>query len=283
MTNDQLQRKSRITTQSAMDKKQCCECKSEINESEPLFCGFCEAYLHISQQCCGFNARGLRDAFASRKVLVICSTCRDELNGRSISSYAAKTPQSQSSDLPNLNVKFQQLCGIVEALSNKFDDFVSKPKPPLATPSLGDTPIWPRRSVKRRRDERQSPIQTAPVYGTKDISLSDLSVPSILSAVVPNKFWLYLSGVNPLATNSDVQKIVSRCLDVPDSVDVVRLVPRDKDVASLTFVSFKVGLDPELKNRALDPASWPTGLLFREFVDQPKTGLRRPRMLDQMN
>ena len=85
------------------------------------------------------------------------------------------------------------------------------------------------------------------------------------------------SGLNPLASNNDIQKIVSRCLDVPDSVEVIRLVPKDKDVTTLSFVSFKVSLDPELKDRALNAASWPAGLLFREFIDQPKNSYRRLR------
>lgn len=265
-----------------MERKQCVECKCDINDLEPLRCGYCEGYLHISQQCCGINARGLKEHFASGKLLLICSSCREELKGRSISSYIVNTKQSHSPSIPNLAAQFQQLCGVVEALSNKIDDFTSVPKPPPATP-LCDTPVWPRRSVKRRRDEPQLPIHATSAHGTKDISLDDLSVPSILPAAVPIKFWLYLSGLNPLATNNDVQKIVSRCLDTPETVEVIRLVPKDKDVTSLSFVSFKVGLDPILKSRALDPSSWPVGLLFREFIDQPKNVHRQLRQQEQLN
>ena len=104
--------------------------------------------------------------------------------------------------------------------------------------------------------------------GTNNVDLSDLSVPSIVHNV--NKFWLYLSRLNPQITDSDVQKIVSRCISAPESVDVIRLVPKGKDVTGLSFVSYKIGLDPAMKNKALDSSSWPTGLLFREFIDQPK-------------
>ena len=237
--------------------------------------------MHISQQCCGINVRGLREAFSHGKILLICSLCRDKLKGQSITSYFAERPVSLPPNAPDLATKFQQLCGVVETLSKKIDDIASKPKP-LPTTPLCDSPIWPRRSVKRRRDERQLPIRAAAELGTKDISLNDLSVPSIFPAVAKNKFWLYLSGLNPLATNNDVQKIVSCCLGVPDDVEAIRLVPKDKVVTSLTFVSYKVGLDLELKDKALDPASWPVGLLFREFVGQPKNVPRRPRM-EEMN
>lgn len=123
--------------------------------------------------------------------------------------------------------------------------------------------------VKRRREER--PVVDVPIAkGSKSIDLSDLSVPSIIPAEPPIKFWLYLSRLNPLITENDVQKIVSRCLNIVDSVDVVRLVPKGKDVSNMTFVSFKIGLDISLKDLALDPASWPSELHFREFVDLAK-------------
>lgn len=110
------------------------------------------------------------------------------------------------------------------------------------------------------------------VNGTKTIDLSEiqLSVPSITQATVPNKFWLYMTGLNPLITDSDVQKIVSRCLNMSDGAEVTRLVPKGKDVTTLTFVSYKIGLDPDLKELALEPSSWPVGIRLREFVDFSK-------------
>ena len=164
---------------------------------------------------------------------------------------------------------------MVEVLSNKFDNVSCNTMPPLVSSPKSDASIWPVRGVKRRREEQRPTTSIATDRGTKDITLSDLSVPSILPSTVPEKFWLYLSGLNPLATNSDVKKIVSRCLEVPDTIEVVRLVPKDKDISQLSFVSYKVGLEPCLKNKALDPSSWPAGLLFREFINQPKNSIRR--------
>ena len=54
-----------------------------------------------------------------------------------------------------------------------------------------------------------------------------------------------------------------RCLCTTDPVDVVRLVPKGKDVTGMTFISFKIGLDPCMKDSALDLAAWPDGLQFR--------------------
>ena len=169
----------------------------------------------------------------------------------------------------------KQIVDAVESLGKKIDKLAADSYRPV-TPSLHPaTPIAPvlnsTRSIKRRRIDAQSrPTVQAPANcGTNQIDLSDLSVPVVTPAPTV-KFWLYLSKLNPLISDSDVKMIVSRCLKTTEPGDVVRLVPKGKDVSTMSFVSFKIGLDPELRNAALNPSSWPSGILFREFINQPK-------------
>ncbi|XP_053686336.1 uncharacterized protein LOC128735877 [Sabethes cyaneus] len=260
-----------------MAKKHCGECKHEINDLEPIFCGFCETYFHISQNCCGINTRGWMECLLQGKLLFVCAACRANLNGRSVRSYIDATLHSHEKQLPDLAClpsQVQQLSDVVAALSKKIDDFSARPKRVSNTPLSCDTPIEPAIRVKRRRVDRMPNIREKVNCGTKPIDLSDLSVPSIAPPARPKKFWLYLSGLNPSLTDSDVQKIVLRCLNISDPVDAIRLVPKGKDTSNMTFVSFKVGLDPDTKTIALDPSTWPTGLLFREFIDVPKNPSR---------
>lgn len=259
-----------------MDKKHCGECKQEINDLEPLRCGFCEAFLHISQNCCGINSRGLKEAFAQGKLLLMCTSCREMLAGRSISAYIAEIPSTMSVppasvDLP---AQMKQLSEVVEGLSRKIDRFAGSTS--QSTWPAPSTPSWPQRNKKRKLDDKpEKPKIHAPSdCGTNEVDLSDLSVPSIVRDA--DKFWLYLSALNPRITDSDVQKIVSRCLNTPDPVEVIRLVPKDKNTAGWSFVSYKIGLCTEMKAKALDPSSWPTGLRFREFIDQQKNWDRQP-------
>lgn len=259
-----------VNTVGTMEKKQCCECKGDINDIEPMRCGFCEAYLHINQTCCGINIRGLKEAFNQGKLILICTTCRVELNSRSIRSYIADNKQAApASSIPiELPLQVEQLSDVVKTLSRKIDTLVCAQN----QPNWPTEPTWPKLGMKRRRLDETPIYQSSSDCGTKTIDLSDLTVP-----IVPNadKFWLYLSGLNPLITDADVQKIVSRCLNVAEPADLVRLVPKGKDISSMTFVSYKVGLDQDLKTKALDTTSWPVGLLFREFVNQPKNMDRR--------
>lgn len=50
-----------------------------------------------------------------------------------------------------------------------------------------------------------------------------------------------------------------------DDVKVDKLVPRGKDTSNLTFVSFKIGIAHELKEKAMTSSTWPLGIRFREF------------------
>ncbi|XP_055590195.1 uncharacterized protein LOC129742329 [Uranotaenia lowii] len=84
------------------------------------------------------------------------------------------------------------------------------------------------------------------------------------------------AGLQPQITDEDVDKIISRCLNPSTPVEMKRLLPKGVDGSTRRYVSFKIGLDPMYKDAALNPMTWPTGLLFREFVDQPKNYNRQP-------
>ena len=263
--------------QDEMEKKQCGECKQAINDLDPVRCGFCDDYFHISQQCCGFNTRGNKDALTQGKIMFVCSPCRDKLKGRCVNANVAdklNDNQSQAACVADLPKQVVKLVDAMDALGQKIDNFSldSVQSTALQHPT---TPVAPvlrsARSLKRRRIEpyASSTVQATTVCGTKVIDLTSLSVPTIIPATA-EKFWLYLSRLNPLISDDDVKTIVSRCLNLDGPIDVVRLVPRGKDISTLSFVSFKIGLDPERRDDALNPSSWPAGLLFREFINQSK-------------
>lgn len=252
-----------------MEKKQCGACKLDVNEIEPLRCGFCDVYFHIGPQCCGFNlSRSSRDLFSQGKAMFLCTDCREELNGRSVKSYLADMHVPDTAPSSGLQSQVEQLRKLVETVSEKVDSCISKDATADRTPFRSSA--WPRLGVKRRRGNDNQPITIAPARGTNTVDLTDLSVPCLTPEIAPPKFWLYLSGLHPLVTVDDVQKIASRCLKLAAPADVVRLVPKGVDVSNLTFISFKVGLDPSTKDLALDASTWPSGILFREFIDQSK-------------
>lgn len=217
--------------------------------------------------------------------MFICIECRNELNGRSVKKYLEDALESQSGSpavsdpSKDLTNQVQLLADAVEKLGKKVDGItLNQPYPGGSKSNALLTPTgraWPKPGIKRPREEQYDSSSLATDRGTRSIDLSDLSIGSIVPAPTPPKFWLYLSGFQPLISPDDVQKIVTRCLDLSSPCDVVRLVPKGKDVSKMSFISFKIGLDPALKEKALLPLSWLDGLVFREFVDQSKNS-RRP-------
>lgn len=90
---------------------------------------------------------------------------------------------------------------------------------------------------------------------------------SVAQERYPNdRFWIFMTRVKNNVTEQQIMKLVADSLGTEDAV-VKKLVPPWKDTSSMPYVSFKVGVNERFKRIALLPATWPTGLCFREFRD----------------
>ncbi|XP_055591424.1 uncharacterized protein LOC129743414 [Uranotaenia lowii] len=141
----------------------------------------------------------------------------------------------------------------LDKIINDRSNLNPSPRMSARWPSLG-TP-----TNKRRRIE--PPTQTSCV-GTKKVTVKSIAT------VAPRekKFWVYLARLQNTVTTKDIEELVTECLQC-ESAEVHLLVRKDVDVNSLRSISFKVGVDPKLKDAALSPRTWPAGILFREFED----------------
>lgn len=83
------------------------------------------------------------------------------------------------------------------------------------------------------------------------------------------KYWLFLTKIKNTTTENDILEMVvdSLGIDNADAVTVKKLIPNWKDVSTMAYVSFKVGLDLKYKHAADRASTWPKGLCFREFVE----------------
>lgn len=83
-------------------------------------------------------------------------------------------------------------------------------------------------------------------------------------------FSLYLTRIDRCVTETDISHLVSRSLAAPLSScsNVVKLVPKWKDVSNLDYVSFKIVLNAKWKSKALSVSTWPRRVKFREFFDR---------------
>lgn len=128
------------------------------------------------------------------------------------------------------------------------------------TPCLPASAV--RRAKKRPRTENVQPAAKPLIGGTKstgDIGIATVQPPAAM-------FWIYLSRLHPSVKSDAVETLTRDCLNC-ESAKAIPLVKQGTDVNSLNFISFKVGVDPKYRTKAIDPSSWPKGILFREFED----------------
>ena len=130
------------------------------------------------------------------------------------------------------------------------------------------------RPPKRRRVQAAAPPDVGQCfYGCKEPDQAVVSVPIY---VEPIKFWLYISRIRPDVTKESVLEMVKANLNLTEDPDIFKLVPKGRDESTLTFISFKIGLDPAFKATALDRSTWPEGIMFREFLDYGSQKFPRP-------
>lgn len=200
-------------------------------------------------------------------ILWFCDNCIDKLN--QMKQYPINTTQdvvTAVSDafrvsLDELKVELRETKELTKSLIEKRQtNESSAPRQPRTA--------WP--SLKRTRDiaEKGTPKshpELKLVGGTKSVEKGCLTVETVEKP--PEKFWLYLSRIARHVTEDDVSELVKCCLQTQNPIDVRKLVRKDADLNQFAFISFKVGVDKDLKQMALDPSIWPKGVFFREFKD----------------
>ncbi|XP_055605197.1 uncharacterized protein LOC129753402 [Uranotaenia lowii] len=275
-------------------KPRCGKCEKDILNIEPAQCSCCEKYFHVQQECCDANRSSIQQLFSTHKALWLCVDCRKLFANRTLHAFLDDTIRRPPNEVIELRKKVEELSDLVNALQRQIGEnheaiMAKFDRPPNVTwPQLsGETPSNPDkrsraiRSRKRRCGPNGEPVEVDLVprsstsNGTSDIDLSDLLLTCpIAAALPPPRFWIYLSGFNPKITDDDVVKITKRCLNTTNDIEAFRLVPRNVDDSRYSFVSYKIGVDIELKDKALLLSSWPQSVKVREFVSLPKNDFR---------
>lgn len=75
-------------------------------------------------------------------------------------------------------------------------------------------------------------------------------------------FSLLLTNIDNKTSESDIEKMVYRCLGAPvgDCVNIVKLVSKRIDCRLLDYISFKVVLKRKWKELAMHASTWPNGI-----------------------
>lgn len=125
---------------------------------------------------------------------------------------------------------------------------------------------------------------------TVDIIGTDLSTSVLKSVPVAQDKFIYVGGLDPVTTKEEVIDYVMGKLNTSSPADVScrTLVPIDKDITRLTFISFKVGVPGARFEELMKPEMWPKGVKVHEFVQKPPRQrnlptVRPPRLQQQQH
>ena len=247
----------------------CEKCANEI-AGEVFKCGaFCSS--QFCSRCSGLTEELKTAIKNSHHVVWMCTACKNLLAKARFTNAMISTNATNDNIVESLKKEVRDgiLNDLRQEIRSNFKSWID---------SIPSTPIPRQRfpSISSVRSKRQREVENdddgALQRPTKLLCGTGACNPDSNIAAVPanqeneNKFWLYLSNIHPNVSDEAVANLVHSNLGT-DNTTIIKLVPRGKDVHSLTFVSYKIGMVMNLKAKAMCSEIWPSGKRFREFED----------------
>lgn len=203
----------------------------------------------------------------------MCVACRNLLKNARFTKAMTSVRAANESTIEALKTDIRNsiLTEIRNEIRTNFKEMIDTV--PL-TP-LNSIPLLPPPSSRKKRPrdtENEDDTLRRPaklLCGTN--SVTNDAVPMVkIAEPRPEQFWLYLSGIHPSVSDENIKILAQKVLGT-DEIAVAKLVPRGKDARSLTFISFKIGMSIDLKEKAMCVDTWPVGIKFREFANTGST------------
>lgn len=243
----------------------CPRCQKVVGDDERIICrGYCGCSFHAF---CAHIDRPVQEMLTShpRNLFWMCDGCADLFSN----DHLRRLINLNTIDNEPNEISVRALMDDIIKLSDAVSTLSAKVDAKLLTPTTN--PAWKKvnrptamNTPKRKRVEESTPLPIT--RGTKPVSAL---VKTVQQSKAENLFWIYLSAFHPSTSESDIEALTKECLsmDMDAKPRIIKLIPKDKDIASLSFVSFKVGISMTLKDIALSTDSWPENVSFREFTN----------------
>lgn len=227
--------------------------------------GFCKSSFHLK---CAHQSIEIRNTIAAcAQIFWMCKACTKMMSNANFRQAISSTNNVMESMAQEQTKALDELRKEIALNTTKINTILERA--PLQTTPQISVPSRKRPRIFLDEPPRHDNVSA----GTKEIA-PDESIP-LAAAQMEEKFWLYLSGFDPQATVQQIEKLVKSNLKTDGTVDVVKLVPKGRTLDELTFVSFKVGLELQLKDTALSGSSWQKGITFRQFDFSHSTSTRK--------
>lgn len=249
----------------------CFSCACELHKSDEIICkGFCRFTFHI--KCVGISAEMRNVIATTSRLFWMCDSCTKMMSNASFRQAISNTNTALHNHSSDISDTLHQLRSEIEKNTAHINALLPLIKPCQNITTDIATPLQPtvdsQNTRKRRRTyERTNDTPRANRFtltGTKEAD-PQLTIPLARERSDTAKFWLYLSGFSPDATDEQIENLVKRNLNTDTTVEVRKLVPKGKSLSELTFLSFKVGVDLEHRDTAMSSTTWQRGIIFRSF------------------
>lgn len=247
----------------------CHACATDIIDGFLSCNGFCKAEFHL--KCCNIGST-LADELARNKQLFwMCQSCTKLMDDiRFVSSVRAAHETGQKTAVCSHNEIVEKLKSemMVELKKEIRSNFTALINSSSLTPKSSTRPETAVGTLRSRR-LFPNPVTNEPRHQDLLVGTGNSLSPSLGTFTVPapnKKFWIYLSRISRDVSAEQIRDLTAHRLDTQD-IEVFRLVANGKNINELTFISFKIGVNYDLKAKALSPSTWPKGILFREFRD----------------
>lgn len=254
----------------------CDRCAKTVKRNENFIecMGFCNNVVHM--KCDNLNIEFITTIRERPNLFWMCDECTKLMKVTRFKSVVSSLGCAISTVIENQMTGISELKAEISKNNQQVAEVIvenNNQVAQLANIVNASTPVPApnrERPSKRRREDTET--SNAITLGTRNIA-SDIAV-----AVKPaaNLFWMYLSRFHPSVKEDVVENLAREGLQTREPLKVVSLVKKGADLSSMNFISFKVGVPVELKDVALNPNTWPEGILFREFEGQSKNSVWLP-------
>ncbi|XP_065093591.1 uncharacterized protein LOC135714202 [Ochlerotatus camptorhynchus] len=245
----------------------CDQCAKPVKcDEESVSCmAFCDRMIHLKCGCTKLNKAFLYIVHTSPNLFWMCNEC-----AKLMKCARFKTAVSSFGSVINSITERQEIvhAELRKEMAKQEQQIAQLSKRiALTTPTNSDFMRQP--PLKRRRDEGS--LTGKPLVGGSKAVTGDNAFTEVLTVPEPTElFWLYLSRIHPSVKSESIEKLVKGCVQCEDPIKVVPLVKKGSDISRMSFILYKVEMDPKLREAALRSDTWPKGILFREFEDGSK-------------
>lgn len=263
-------------------KMPCCLCAIEIAGNPVLCSGHCKGSFH--PKCAGLSTAVIKELAKDAGLFWVCQACLPMFKDRMTQQ---DVPASKRFEM--VEAAINQLTLSVSDVQKSVNSLTSKDVITAAASHLtARVPTHTGSSTENTSHISLPPTQGSQGTSRRPTHINIIDPAAQVSSPPPFRrgtgapeahdpkcipldsqmFWLFITRLRPNVTEENILTMACRRLSLNMADIIVRkLVKRDTNCSTLSFVSFKVGLPASVQHVALSPTTWPPGLIFREFID----------------